>query len=1137
MKRANTLFNKTDFASVNFSQTSGFRLKRLELLNWGTFDQQVHTVSPEGQSTLLVGQNGSGKSTLVDAILTLLVKPGVRNFNVAAGAKKRERTERTYFEGAFDRNADGDSDGIKTRCLRPKKKHYSVILACFQNGVDDAAFSLAQVLYWNGQKVDKIYCFSDGDRTITGDFSQLDSSDGILKAIKDRDFKATKTFTEYEGWFRKITKVKKKAMDVFNQTVAVKDIENLNEFIRNHMLEPQNWSERLEALLAHFTQLNEAHACLVKVRDQEALLAPVARHGQEYARVNGQLEKAVSKSQGLDAFFAQKAIEVFEPALERFQQSLVEVRKRKQSLKEELNAVEEEQRRIKNEIEHEGGDRLKTIPLLIETATSELKRKQERHDQYQQALNRTGLTQIVSCETDFQDVHQLIPEQHRQLDTALKENEEKKNDLIVHRAQIRNERNELVVELESLDRQKGNLPEWSISLRENICQELGLSEKELPFAAELIAVQEKEQDWESSIEKVLHSFGLSLLVPDRYYHMVSRHVEQTKLTARGRGQRLIYLRINEHVTSRETTNQQSNSMLSKLRYKDGHALLPWLKAELASRFDYRCCETIEELQQASGLAMTSSRHVKTGSKRHDKDDREQLLNRRNFILGWDNKEKRQRISAKIAELNVTEQQLSQYLADIDADLVAIRTRIHAWNDLRAFGHYSEIDWQQHQQNIVDLEAEKKSIEENSDAIQYLREQAAKLASKRIGLETQREGAIRDESRLEQSIQDAERLIFNAQNAIDDFKKEDVWEQFRFTFDELESSVDENSLTIEELLKTQDSLRKTLDKEQIRLRKKLDPIAGQLTLAMSKFTKKFSKEADLLPQVAYLDSFLGLRQRIIDEDLPRHTDRFKERLNDTVTREIGLFRAALEKERRNIEDKIETLNLSLRQLDFREGTYIQLEPNRVNNHEIIEFQRQLRECVEGSFEDSAEANEARFVRIQKLVLKLQDEGHRRWRDKVVDVRNWFDFLANVIDESTLQQVSSYDDSTGQSGGEKAKLAFTILVAAIAFQYDLDPSEPDEQRFRFVVVDEMFSKVDDQHAEYALKLFRQFGLQLLIVAPLDAKACVTQPFVGSYLHVTKKNNRSEVFQMTAKEFAHYVDAADGARIGNSQNRTER
>ena len=115
--------------------------------------------------------------------------------------------------------------------------------------------------------------------------------------------------------------------------------------------------------------------------------------------------------------------------------------------------------------------------------------------------------------------------------------------------------------------------------------------------------------------------------------------------------------------------------------------------------------------------------------------------------------------------------------------------------------------------------------------------------------------------------------------------------------------------------------------------------------------------------------------------------------------------------------------------------------------------------------------------------------------------------------------------GQSGGEKAKLAFTILVAAIAYQYDIDPDQPANGRFHFVVVDEMFSKVDDQYAEYALELFRKFCLQLLIVAPLDAKARVTEPYVGSYLHVMKDagTSHSEIFSMTAREFEQTLAGA--------------
>jgi uncharacterized protein YPO0396 len=145
--------------------------------------------------------------------------------------------------------------------------------------------------------------------------------------------------------------------------------------------------------------------------------------------------------------------------------------------------------------------------------------------------------------------------------------------------------------------------------------------------------------------------------------------------------------------------------------------------------------------------------------------------------------------------------------------------------------------------------------------------------------------------------------------------------------------------------------------------------------------------------------------------------------------------------------------------------------------------------------------------------------------VTDVRRWFDFAARELENVTNKERSYHEDSAGQSGGEKAKLAFTILVAAIAYQYDIDPDHPTSSRFHFVVVDEMFSKVDDQYSEYALELFKKFGLQLLIVAPLDAKALVTEPYVGCYLHAVKgpRTNRSEVFTMSAREFADTLSVA--------------
>lgn len=42
------------------SERAGFRLQRLELLNWGTFDQKVWHLELGGETSLLTGDIGSG---------------------------------------------------------------------------------------------------------------------------------------------------------------------------------------------------------------------------------------------------------------------------------------------------------------------------------------------------------------------------------------------------------------------------------------------------------------------------------------------------------------------------------------------------------------------------------------------------------------------------------------------------------------------------------------------------------------------------------------------------------------------------------------------------------------------------------------------------------------------------------------------------------------------------------------------------------------------------------------------------------------------------------------------------------------------------------------------------------------------
>ncbi len=139
-----------DDAAPRAEALAGYRLDRLEVFNWGTFDGAVHALVLDGQTALLVGQNGAGKSTLVDALLTLLVRPGkTRNYNLAAGANKTERSEKSYILGAFDRRSQEDTNRGQVRYLRSNgagTSTFSVLLACFRNGVTGRSFTLAQIL-------------------------------------------------------------------------------------------------------------------------------------------------------------------------------------------------------------------------------------------------------------------------------------------------------------------------------------------------------------------------------------------------------------------------------------------------------------------------------------------------------------------------------------------------------------------------------------------------------------------------------------------------------------------------------------------------------------------------------------------------------------------------------------------------------------------------------------------------------------------------------------------------------------------------------------------------------------------------------------------------------------------------------
>jgi len=147
---------------------------------------------------------------------------------------------------------------------------------------------------------------------------------------------------------------------------------------------------------------------------------------------------------------------------------------------------------------------------------------------------------------------------------------------------------------------------------------------------------------------------------------------------------------------------------------------------------------------------------------------------------------------------------------------------------------------------------------------------------------------------------------------------------------------------------------------------------------------------------------------------------------------------------------------------------------------------------------------------------QTEADKAWTRRVTDVRNWFIFSASERYRDGGAEYENYTDSGGKSGGQKEKLAYTILAASLAYQFKLDWNAARSKTFRFVVIDEAFGRGSDESTRFALELFRRLGLQLLIVTPLQ-KIHVIEPYVSAVGYVDNPTQQDSRLQtLTVEEY---------------------
>lgn len=1097
---------------------AGMRLVRCELYNWGTFHGRVWGLDLKGDNTLLTGDIGSGKSTLVDAITTLLVPAQKVSYNKAAGADARERDLKSYVLGHYKSERAEAGYSARPVALRDHNS-YSVILGRFRNEGFDQDVTLAQV-FWlrelHGQPA-RFFVVADTPLSVTEHFTKFGSDfNALKKRLRSMPrVEVHDTFPPYGAAFRRRFGIEtEQALDLFHQTVSMKSVGNLTDFVRQHMLEAFPVDSRIDALMAHFENLNHAHEAVLKAKAQIGRLQPLVADCDQYAALAAEIEELRARREALRSFFATVKAELLRGRLESLKLELGRLAERIASLKDAERSERQQRDDIKRAIVDNGGDRIENLKKEIDSKQRLKDERFARAEQYARLAREADIQGATDADAFLANRSAIVAE-HNAIDEQRAELQNIYTEKSVLLSGLKRQHDEIENEIKSLRSRKSNIPARILGIREHLCRALQLSESDLPFVGELVEVRQEEQAWEGAAERLLHNYALSVLVPDEHYSSVAGWVERTHL-----GERVVYYRVRDRRAA-SLSGLHPQSLVRKLAIRPDSGFYAWIEADIAQRFDYACCETLETFRREA-KAVTRAGQIKSGGERHEKDDRYRLDDRTRYVLGWSNEAKIAALEQEALGFQERLRILAGELAQNQQRQKALETRQGKLQQLSVFESFRDLDWKPLAVEINSLQVEKRQLEEGSDVLRTLNEQLVKVEQDIERTEGALKNANSEHGGTAERIAHTTRLLAEcveqATSAGEEVKAQH--------FPALQKIVDEadRRLSVESCDLRERDIREHLQSQIDTGSKRIDRLRERIAEAMKGYNDAYpseTKEVDVSVESA--PEYRKMLADLLADGLPRFEARFKELLNENTIREIANFQSQLHLERQSIRERIDKINRSLHEIDYNPNRFIVLNPEQTTDPEIRDFQQDLRACTEGALTGSEESEytEAKFLQVKRIIERFRGrEGtsdlDKRWTRKVTDVRNWFVFSASERWRDDGREHEHYTDSGGKSGGQKEKLAYTVLAASLAYQFGLEWGDTRSRSFRFVLIDEAFGRGSDESTRYGLELFHRLSLQLLIVTPLQ-KIHVIEPYIASvgFVH-NDDGSRSMLRNLTIEEY---------------------
>lgn len=1089
----------------------GYRLKYVEIYNWGGFDKKVHRIDLESESSLITGKNGCGKTTLIDAVLTLLVPNVVYNQASEENTGKRERDKKSYILGQHGEVETG------TKYLRKDKAStFSVLLATFHNQGKNEFITLVQVRHFTGNNLQEKYVIVRKPITIVEDIKYNEAKGKWFEELKknypDKFYgeNVVEKFTSLNSYLERIVELFNmksiKALNLFKKVSGVKVLGDLNHFIKENLLDPINIEKKYNELNENFKTLNKAHNKLEQDKEQFDLLSKINEFYLELEKVIEKYKNNELIKNNLELYTAYKKVEVIKIEIDLLRDKLIN---KNNSLAEISNDEKINQEKLKIKYKLSSNSKSDSLKEKISSLEQELEHKKNTYAEFENSIEKLGITLELN-KNNFSNIKREIKSKRNKL-----EKEKEKESPILKK--LKEESSLLSIELKpisdelknlKLRKVSSNIPSEQFNIRKQILQNLNLNERDLPFVGELIKVSDKNKIWKNSIEEVLRPFAISLIVTKDIYDKVTEYVNRTKLNGK-----ITYYKAedieNNNIFSKEKNNTEY--IIDKLDFNFNYShLIDWIKAQITSIYNYKCVKNEIELKE-NLKAITKEGLIKSG-KKHSKNDRKRHFN--HFVLGWNNTE-------KIEELEEKERIINSKLTKINSEIKNLNKEIHEKYlqkleliiPLEKIELYKDINFILIENQISEIKEEVDIIEKNNPKQKKINKEIEDLELIRDMLQNKKSKLDKEIGSMEDKINELNIESSQSEILFQDLKEEEV--------DNIKLFI-ENKFSNLKTLKSKKVFEKDIEKvksevynsnidlsqKKSNLEKDIENLMRKLIEPSAEIENKFSNWFENLTHLSIslesIDNYLELFQKISEDDLPKHTIAFEKHLKQDMVDNIKQFSSELYSNLDEIKEQIKLINFSLKDIDFNitpNKTYIQIE-FKDSHHEIItEFKTMLSNSLPDinryyETKDKEILNSA-FENIKKLLNLL---GEQKYRLFSVDTRNWLDFIAKEYFRENNLEKTIYKTTGALSGGEKPQLAYTILCSGIAYQYNLGRNGNHTNSFRLVMVDEAFTKQDEDKSTFLLELCKKLNLQLLVVTP-NVQANLTIPYISSCHYIEK------------------------------------